>query len=117
MKILIIIFLAVTFFSCNKQESNFDLNIQIKTTVLPAYVVLYKNNSFLDTIKFQIDGTIGFWEIGVPINTNYSLEVRKLNLNDTGNVKIKWFRTSTFAKQDVLTLDTLSNLKTSSFKM
>ncbi len=117
MKKIIFIFLSFTFLSCTKQESNYDLKVQISSSVLPAYVMLYKNNSFLDTINFQIDGTIGFWEIDEPINTSYSLEVIKLNLKDSGIVNIKWFRTTKLAQQDILIMDTLSNVKTANFKM
>jgi len=117
MKKIIFIFFSVTLLSCTKQESNYDLKVQISSSVMPAYVLLYKNNSFLDTINFQIDGTIGFWEIDEPINTSYSLEVRKLNLKDTGIVNVKWFRTTKIAQQDVLIMDTLSNVKTANFKL
>lgn len=110
-------FAAVIISSCNKQESKSDLNIQIKTSILPAHVKLYKNNSLLDSINFQIDGSIGFWDIDVPVNTTYRLEVVKVNINDTGVVNIKWLKSANLVQQDLLNLDSLSQYKTVNFNM
>ncbi|MDP1727262.1 MAG: hypothetical protein Q8M15_10805 [Bacteroidota bacterium] len=117
MKFKILFLATVLVLSCSKQESKSDLNIQIRTTVLPAYVILYKNNAFYDSINFQIDGSIGFWDIEVPLNTSYSLEVRKINIKDTGAVDIKWFKSANLAQHDYIKLDSISLKKSFFFKM
>jgi hypothetical protein len=113
----IILLILFSFISCNKHETKYDLNIQIKSTILPANVILYKNDEFSDSLKFQIDGTIGYWAMDIESNSKFELKVIKSNPLDRGKVFIKWFRTSNFAKQDILEYDSVTISKSALFTM
>ena len=109
--------LLFSLISCNKQETNYDLNIQVKSEILSSIALLYKNDIFVDSLKFQIDGTIGYWGIDIEQNSKFELNIIKLNPLDTGRIVINWFRSSNFAEQDILEFDSIAISKSAQFSM
>ena len=120
MKNIIKAFLSISFllmFSCNKQESKYEVKVSLKSNVMPAIAIIYKNKQYLDTLNFLLDGSIAFWDTNIPQNTRYQLKVFKTNLNDTGTVLINWYKSSSNVQTDLLKLDSLGYEKEVDFEL